>query len=155
VPVVTEAEPRAPYRMWFEQRAGAKPLHVSPSVKSLKSWLAKRDEPQGWAFGLPVEHAIRYVWATDEARAALGDPPTNAHPPAPPELEDFVEYVQKLRRLKARGDFALMRVRARQAAELAPGLLRTLNEEVLAHDTGEALARRSGSRRRRSTTART
>jgi phosphoribosyl-AMP cyclohydrolase len=137
--VVTQGEPVAPYRMWFEERTDAKPLHVSPSVKSLAVWLAKRDEPQAWSFGLPVEHVVRYVWATAEARAALGDPPTNRHPPAPPELEDFVEYAQKLRRLEARGDFPLMRLRARQAAMLAPGLLRAVNDDVLVHDTGEAL----------------
>jgi phosphoribosyl-AMP cyclohydrolase len=139
VPVVTDSEPRAPYRMWFEERPGARPLHVSPSVKSLAAWLAKRGEPQSWSLGLPVEHAVRYVWATAEARAALGEPPTSLHPAAPPELEDFVEYVQKLRRLEARGDLPLMRLRARQAAMLAPGLLRTLNEGAPVHDTGEAL----------------
>jgi phosphoribosyl-AMP cyclohydrolase len=139
VQVVTEDERQSLYRMWFEERPGRKPLHVSPSVKSLAVWLAKRDEPQPWALGLPVEHVVRYVWATDDARAALGEPPTNMHPPAEPELEDFVEYVQKLRRAAARARTIHVRTNARQAALLAPGLLRKLNDDVVVRDREEAL----------------
>lgn len=139
VQVVTADAPRSPYRMWFEERPGRKPLHVSPSVKSLAGWLAKRDEPQAWALGLPVEHIVRYVWATEDARAALGDPPTNMHPPAEPELEDFVEYVQKLRRASERGQPMQVRMRARQAAMLAPTLLRVLNDEVVVRGSVGAL----------------
>lgn len=138
--VVTEGEPVSPYRMWFEDRPPLRPLHVSPSVKSLARWLAKRDEPQAWALGFPVEHVARYVWATVEARRALGDPPTHVHPGSTPELEDFVEYVQKLRRAYADGESMLVRWRARQAATLAPGLLQGLNERVTIRDGPGALA---------------
>jgi predicted nucleotidyltransferase len=137
--VVTESEPAHAYRMWFEQRDGEKPLHVSLGVKTIAAFLGKRNEPQGWALGFAAVHVARYLWATDEARARLGDDPGCTHPPGEPELEDFVEYVQKLRRGEAQGDVALMRMRARQAATLAPGLLRALNDVPHVHDTREAL----------------
>lgn len=137
--VATDGAPVAPYRMWFEERHGRRPLHVSPSAKSLNGWLAKRDEPQDWALGFPVEHVVRYVWATEAARAALGDPPGNLHPPAEPELEDFVESVAKVRRRASRGDAIGVRLHAREAAALAPGLLRALNPDVLVRDRREAV----------------
>lgn len=137
--VVTAASPRSPYRMWFEDRPGRDPLHVSPSVKSLDAWLRKRSEPQDWAFGLPVEHVARYVWATAEARQSLGDPPTNLHPPAEPELEDFVECAGKVLRCGAAGDAPGVRFFARLLAQLAPRLLLSLNDVTLVHDPREAL----------------
>lgn len=139
VQVVTQGEPVSPYRMWFEERSGSEPLHVSPSVKSLAGWLAKRDEPQDWAFGFPVFHVVRYVCATAEARAQLGDPPSNVHPPPPPELEDFIEFVQKVRRSAAIKDGHAERIFARAPALLTPRLLVPLNDEVVVHDRREAL----------------
>jgi hypothetical protein len=139
VQVVTGGEPVSPYRMWFEERLHAKPLHVSPSAKSLEGWLRKRNEPQGWAFGFPVEHVVRYVWSTDAARAALGDPPNDTHPPAEPELEDLVEALHKVRRCAAHRDAAGIRMFGRVVAALAPGLLRLLNPEVVVRDPRQAL----------------
>lgn len=137
--VVTPGAPTTPYRMWFEERPGAKQLHVSSSVKSLAGWLAKRDEPQGWALGFPVLHMVRYAWATDEARAELGDPPSYVHPPPPPELEDFTESLEKALRSDQRGDRVGLRLFARDAALLAPRLLRPLNDEVVVRDRRDAL----------------
>ncbi len=134
VQVATEGEPVSSYRMWFEERSGDEPLHVSPSVKSLTGWLAKRDEPQDWALGFPVFHVARYVCATEEARARLGDPPTNVHPPPPPELEDFIEFLQKVRRSAGSQDALGVRLFARGAALLAPRLLLSLNDEVVVRD---------------------
>ena len=139
VQVVTQGEPVSPYCMWFEERSGGEPLHVSPSVKSLAGWLAKRDEPQDWALGFPVFHKVRYVCATAEARSRLGEPPSNVHPPSSPELEDFVEFVQKVRRSAGISDGLGARIFARAAALLAPTLLLPLNDEVLVHDRREAL----------------
>lgn len=139
VEVLTRGDPVSPYRMWFEDRADGQPLHVSPSVKSLAGWLAKGDEPQGWALGFRVLHVIRYVWATKEARARLGDPPSRVHPPPPLELEDFVESLQKAFRSARRGDRDGFRFFARDAAVLAPRLLRPLNDEVVVRDRREAL----------------
>jgi len=139
VPVVTEGEPSSPYRMWFEERRGAKALHVSPSVRSLEKCLAERDEPADWVFGFPALNVVRYVWATDEARGLLGDPPSNVHPPAGPELEDFVEFLVKVRRASERSDATGVRAFARDAARLAPGLLRELNDDIVVRDRREAL----------------
>ena len=139
VNVLTDGKPSSDYRMWFEERPGQKELHVSPSVRSLHQSLAERDEPQDWALGFPVLNDVRYVWATDEARTLLGDPPSNVHAPAPPELEDFVEFLTKVRRASSRGHGAGIRAFAREAAALAPGLLRTLNDDVAVRDRLEAL----------------
>jgi hypothetical protein len=141
VHAVTEDEPVSPYRMWFEERPGEKPLHVSPSVKSVSAWLAKQAEPQGWALGFAAEHVARYLWSTDDARARLGDDPSCVHPPAAPELEDFVEYLITIRRAAAAEDWPIVRVYAHQAALLAPGLLRTLNDEIAVRDRRDALER--------------
>lgn len=139
VNVLTDDKPSSDYRMWFDERPGQKDLHVSPSVRSLHQSLAERDEPQDWALGFPVRNDVRYVWATDGARTLLGDPPSSVHPPAPPELEDFVEFLTKVRRASSRGHGAGIRAFAREAAVLAPGLLRTLNEDVAVRDRLEAL----------------
>jgi hypothetical protein len=139
VNVVTRDNPTDDYRIWFEERPGTKPLHVSPSVCSLERCLAEQDKPEDWALGFPVLNEVRYVWGTDEARALLGDPPSSVHPPAPPELEDFVEFLAKVRRASARGDGAHIRLFAREAAVLAPGLLLTLNDHVAVRDRREAL----------------
>ena len=137
--VVIEGDPSSPYRMWFEERPGADALHVSPGVRTLERCLAERDEPQDWALGFPVLNDVRYVWATDEARTLLGDPPSTVHPPAPPELEDFVEFLTKVRRASSRSHGAGIRAFAREAAVLAPGLLRTLNDDLAVRDRLEAL----------------
>lgn len=139
VQVATGGEPVSPYRIWFEERSHARPLHVSSSTKSVESWLRKRDEPQDWAFGFSVDHVVRYVWSTDAARAALGDPPGNTHPPAEPELEDLVEALHKVKRCAAHGDGAGTRMFGRVVASLAPGLLRPLNPEVVVRDPRHAL----------------
>jgi Nucleotidyltransferase domain len=140
VHVVTGNEPASPYRMWFEERPGEKPLHVSPSVKSVPAWLAQRNKPQGWALGFAAEHVCRYLWATGSARARLGEDPSCVHPPAEPELEDFVSYLSKIKRAAAGEDWPIARVYAHQAALLAPGLLRTLNGEIAVRDRREAIA---------------
>jgi hypothetical protein len=80
------------------------------------------------------------VWATPEARTLFGDPPWHLHPPEGPQLEDLVENVAKVRRAAARGEAKAVRLYARQGAELAPVLLRTLNREVSSCATGNALA---------------
>jgi hypothetical protein len=125
--------------MWFEERPGRAPLHVSPSWRSLERCLAERDEPERWGLGLPVRNVTRYVWATDGGRAALGDPPEYVHPAPPPELEDFVEFLGKIVRCAARNDPIGVRAYAREAASLAPGLLRGLNDELVVADRREAV----------------
>lgn len=135
----TTVEPGHAYRSWFEERAGAPPLHVSVASKSIDDWLAKRPEPQEWALGFTVLHVVRYLWTTDEARAKLGDPPSNYHPAGDPELGDFTESVGKVRRARVEGDGFGVRMAARAAGLLAPRLLRPLNDAVVVRDRREAL----------------
>ena len=141
VRVVTRAEPSSEYRMWFEERPGAKPLHVSPSVRSLERWLAEREEPAQWrwALGFPVLDEMRYAWAGSGAQQLLGDPPSILRAAAPPELEDFVEFLTKVQRAGALGDGIGVRLFAPYAALLAPGLLRALNQERVVRDRRDAL----------------
>jgi len=61
------------------------------------------------------------------------------HPPPPLELEDFVESLQKALRSARRGDRDGLRFFARDAAVLAPRLLRPLNDEIVVRDRREAL----------------
>jgi len=141
VRVVTRRRPSSDYRMWFEPRHDAKPLHVSPEIQSLDDFMVERDEPAKWrwALGFPVLEEMRYVWGEDEARRLIGDPPSIVRPPAPPELEDFVEFVTKVRKAWARSDGVGVRLYAPYAALLAPGLLRPLNDEGVVRDRRDAL----------------
>lgn len=138
--VVPERSPTSiPWRTWFEPREVELPLHVSAGTHSIAEWLSARERPADWALGLPALTEARLLCATNEARAALGDPPSNPHPPAPPELEEFVEAVGKLRRAAAAGDAIGLRWHAHAAGRAAPGLLRDLNPEVVVRDRLDAV----------------
>lgn len=136
---ITEGEPRVRYRTWFQERSGGRPLHVSAGAVSVEDWLAAGERPRPWALGFPVLYEARYAWATAEARARLGDDPSVRHPPAPPELEDFLEFLVKARRSARRGDGVGLRFFAHQAGLLAPGLLRPLNPERVVRNRRDAL----------------
>jgi hypothetical protein len=120
------------YRTWFQEREGKRPLHVSAGVRTVERWLARREqEPATWWLGLPLAEPARYAWASDHARARLGEDPSIHHPAGPPELEDFFEFSVKVKRAADMGDRLGLRVWALAAAELAPRLLLPLNEPVL------------------------
>lgn len=136
---VTDEDPVVRYRTWFQDRPGAKPLHVSAGAKTATAWLRERELPQQWTLGFPGLYVATYVWATDGARRLLGEDPSNRHPPAPPELEDFVELLVKVGRSARRGDATGTRLYARGVGELAPRLLIPLNEERIVSDRREAL----------------
>ncbi len=137
--VALEGERSTSYRTWFEDRLDASPLHVSAGWRTVGECVADRSRPEYWGLGFPVHNVTRYVWATDEARQALGDPPDYVHPPAEPALEDFVEFLAKVRRCAARGDTVGVRTFARDAAFRAPSLLRALNPEIVVRDRREAV----------------
>lgn len=137
---LTRGAPETSYRTWFEERDDGRPLHVSAGAYSLADWLAERERPAGRALGFPARYEAAYVWATREAEGALGEWPGILHPPGDPQLEDFVESIAKVRRAGAAGDGVGVRLHARAAAELAPGLLRPLNEEVVVASRREAVA---------------
>lgn len=127
---ITRAPERTRYRMWFEDG-----LHVSVSAKTTGAWLAALDQPHAWTLGFPGTYDAVYVWAEDDVRERLGEPPSNAVPPSDPEVEDFVEAS-----LKARRGGVALRVHARSAGELAPGILRKLNPDRIVHDRLDAVA---------------
>jgi len=126
--------PRDGYRMWFEDA-----LHVSVDAKTADAWLARAAAPARWSLGFPAENTAVYVQADDATRARLGPDPSQRHPAAGPELEDFVDFVLKAKRLAAAGDEVGLRWHAQGAAALAPTLLIPLNEERVVRDRRDAL----------------
>jgi phosphoribosyl-AMP cyclohydrolase len=137
---ITRDEPAVPYRTWFQDRPGRKPIHVSAGSMSVDRWRSKSGEPQSWAFGFPVQQVARYVWTSDDALEFLGSDPSFTTPAPEPELEDFVEFVGKVRRCGDRSDAVGARRFAQMAGLLAPRLLMNLNSPVVVHDRREALA---------------
>ncbi|MER3408726.1 MAG: hypothetical protein C4306_01160 [Thermoleophilia bacterium] len=136
---ITEGEPCIRSRTWLEERPGKRPLLVSAQAASVEDWLAASQRPQPWALGFPALYEARYVWTTEEARARLGGDPSVRHPPAPPQLEDFLAHVVKARRCARQGDGMGLRLFAHQAGWLAPGLLRPLNPERVVRGRRDAL----------------
>jgi hypothetical protein len=126
------------YRTWFQDRHGARPLHVSAGVRSLETFLERRMTPAGWWLGLPVLEPARYAWVTPAAQAAIGDDPTVVRPGSPPELEDFFEFSVKVKRAVAAQDPLGIRVYALAVAELAPRLLLPLNDQPVVSSRLEA-----------------
>lgn len=134
-----EGQPRVRYRMWFQERPSAAPLHISVSAEDLETWLERRTRPDWWTFGFPAGQVVRYAWATEAARRRLGSDPSYVVPAGDPELEDFVEFVGKVRRCAARGDVLGARLFAQGAGLVAPGLIRGPGDNAVVHDRREAL----------------
>ena len=102
-------------------------MHVSLGFNTVENLRERAETPADWSLGFAVEAPAVWVWSSDEAIAALGDPPTRRQPPDPPELEDFVEACAK--GLNA-GDSIAMRAAAMNAGAYAVRLLRELNPSV-------------------------
>lgn len=119
------------YRTWFQDRPGARPLHVSAGVKTVMQRVSRIDQPAGRWLGLPLYEPARYAWATDKALSMLGDDPSLSRPADPPELEDFFEFSVKVKRAVAVQQPLGIRVYALAVAELAPRLLFPLNDPPL------------------------
>jgi hypothetical protein len=136
--VLTAMSPLGHYRTWFEPRTST-PLHVSAGAMALPSWVAEGQIPADWALGFPTEEVAVWIWATEAARAVLGDPPVMRRPPAGPELEDFLECATKIRRAAARGDWLGVRWHAHHLGTYAPRLLRPLNPERRVSTVRDAL----------------
>lgn len=128
VTVLTAMPPLTHYRTWFEPRPGA-PLHVSAGAMALDAWVEEGQTAADWALGFPTEEVAAWVWATEAARAVLGEPPTMRRPPASPELEDFLECATKVRRAANDADAFGARWHAHRLGCYAPRLLRPLNPE--------------------------
>jgi len=116
---VLRGEPRIGYRTWF-----LGDLHVSIGFAAAGPLRDALGRPVDWALGFAVDMPAVWVWSSEEALAALGDPPDFSRPSREPELEDFVEWCAKA--LRADEPLAL-RVAARGLGEEAPSLLRELN----------------------------
>jgi len=126
------------YYMWFHDRPGHAPLHVSACARTAGDFLERREIPTGWWLGLPTLEPARYAWSTDDARAVLGEDPSIQRSASPPELEDFFEFSMKVKRAALTGDVFGLRVWAMNAAELAPRLLLSLNPAVVVSSRREA-----------------
>jgi hypothetical protein len=126
--VITEREPKIPYRTWFAERP-PQPLHISVAFEQLEAWHDRYHEPAVWSLGLPTATPTPYLWRTARAVAALGEDPILRRPAAGPELEDFVEAAVKTVGAIRDGEHPRARWHGRSMAELAPRLLLPLNPE--------------------------
>jgi hypothetical protein len=128
---VLHGDPRIGYRTWF-----LGDLHVSIGFAAATALKEARTRPVDWSLGLAVGMPAVWVWSTDAALAALGDPPDFSRPPREPELEDFVEWCAKALRA---GEPLTLRVAARGLGEEAPSLLRELNGATRVQNRFEAV----------------
>jgi hypothetical protein len=138
VRAIVTRHPAIRYRTWFAEEPGREPLHVSFGTYSVDYWLGASQEPAWWALGFPVVYQAAYVWATGEARELLGADPSIRHPAGPPALEGLVECATKVRRARTQQDALGVLLYGRKLAELAPGVLIPLNEQVVVHTLREA-----------------
>lgn len=136
---LTTTNPIGGHRTWFESTARGL-LHVSISVREIEEWVVRGSNTAPWSLGFATQEASLYFYeASNDARRRLGEPPVTLRPPSPPELEDFMEYMMKVRRAASVGDTVSLRWHARECAELAPRLLIPLNPERRVGDPQEAL----------------
>lgn len=103
---------------------------------SVEQRRARVAEPAEWALGFAAHEPARWLWQTAAATAALGDPPEVTRPPAPAELEDFVEYAAKA--FRARDDLSL-RLAAQGVGREAIPLLLDLNPQAIVRTRREAI----------------
>jgi phosphoribosyl-AMP cyclohydrolase len=127
--VLTEGSVRVPYRSRLVELANGRLIHITAGAYEWRKWMAGREEPADWAFGFPVREAARLLWASDEMREELRDP-TVLRPPAPLELQDFVECLCKVWNAWRGSDELALRFAAQDLAERCPSLLRLLNPEA-------------------------
>lgn len=137
--MVITPSPRVGYRIWFEERIGDAPLHVSAGATTAEAWQAKATTPARWSLGFPAIDVTSYLWADDATRKQLGEHPSLRHPAADPELEDFLDFALKAKRAASTDDELGLRWFAQGAAALAPTLLIPLNVERIVGDRRDAL----------------
>jgi predicted nucleotidyltransferase len=138
--VLVDGPPPERYPLWIEPDDSGRLRHLSVAVRDLAGWLEEGDEPEPWALGLPVREPTRLFWAaTPELRDRL-DRPWREHPPAEPEIEDWVESLGKMRNAHRRGDALGVRLAAQGLGRYTPTLLRPLNPDVFATSPRSALA---------------
>jgi predicted nucleotidyltransferase len=137
--VLVPGAPIEDYPMYLVDRDGLGFRHVSIAVTDLESWLHDGTEPVDWALGFGVRVATRLLWAESDRVADVLDHPWREHPPAEPELEDFIEGLAKITNARIRGDDPGLRLAAQTMSRYAPGLLRPINPEIWPGTVREAL----------------
>ncbi len=122
-------EPSEHYRTWFEARDEQDPLHVSARCDlSVDVWEEASEEPEEWAFGLPVELAHVWLWRGDGRLVDfLGESPVLVKPGSTPEIEDMIDAVLNMRRHVREGDERGARLEAQAAARYAAPTVAALN----------------------------
>lgn len=122
-------EPSEHYRTWFETRQHHQLLHISARCDlNIDVWEQEGEEPEDWALGLPVELAHAWLWVGDGRLVdLLGERPVLAKPGSPPEIEDLIDAVIKMRRHAAAGDELGARLEAQAAARYAAPTVAALN----------------------------
>lgn len=137
-----EGEPAEHYRTWFEARDGLAPLHVSARCDlNIGVWEEEREQPEDWAFGLPVELPHVWLWRGDRRLTELlGDNPVLSKPGSLPEIEDMVDAAVKTRRHARGGDELGARLEAQAAARFAAPTVCALNDPKPVTDPHSALA---------------
>lgn len=145
--VLVDGEPRDDYLVFFDEIDG-RLRHVSVAVRDVDGWIAERNEPVSWAYGLPAAETTRLLWARDAALRTELDHPACIYPPEHPELEDVVEAWDTVRNARRRNDDLAMRLAAEQMARLCPTLLRPLNPDASPRTAARRCARCSASRLR-------
>jgi hypothetical protein len=137
--VLIDGPPVERYPLWIEPDTTGRMRHVSVAAQDLPRWLAEGDEPEPWAFGLPVREPTRLQWvSTPELRERL-DRPWREHPPGEPEIEDWFESYGKMQNARHRGDELGQRHAAQGVGRYTPTLLRPLNPVVFATSPRSAL----------------
>lgn len=131
--------PLVDYRTWFEEQNTDAPLHISVGAETADAWLAEAKSPARWSLGFPAINSATYLWTDAAPTAPLGEDPSQLHPAAGPELEDFLDFVLKAKRSASSADELGLRWFAQGAASLAPTLLIPLNEERIVRDRRDAL----------------
>jgi hypothetical protein len=127
------------HHIWLEETDGGRLRHISAGGVHLERWLAGADEPEEWAYGLPVHEPTHLLWAATDALRARLDRPYLPHPPAEPEIEDAIESLGKMRNALARSDETGLRQAAQALARYVPTTLRPLNPAVVATSPRSAL----------------
>jgi len=137
--VLTTTGPREAYLAYLVETGEGRLTHVSVAVCDIESWLAQEGEPAEWAFPWPAAEATRLVWTRDETLRQRLARPFLPHPPAAPELEDFIAGFGKVKNADVAGNELALRLAAQGMAQLCPSLLRLVNPEVRVGTRYEAL----------------
>jgi phosphoribosyl-AMP cyclohydrolase len=137
--VLTASGPREAYLAYLIETGEGWLTHVSVAIHDLDSWLAQESEPAEWAFPWPGAEATRLMWTRDDALRKRLARPYLPHPPANPELEDFIAGLGKVKNAHAASNELALRLAAQGMAQLCPSLLRLVNPEVRVGTRYEAL----------------